>query len=588
MAYNPKVKVYYIKDQESANENNRLVPAPKISITPEYYYANNIVVGYTYAITINGFATSIDLRTYDGSFEPGFVNVLETIQNTKNIFNNNNGTLLVTDNGGIELLKAPGSTVRSLNFDESDNRWINYSPFTVELEANEVILNDCEGSGPTINCTTIPSGITINPNFIDLVKYRIKSYSDSWGFNLNENIYNSYEFSEESSSTGAPQADFKNEYFDITYSIDAVGKNYFVNGKVLPAWEQAKNFCQKRLYKQVSDLINNVLPIGTDDNGCVGIADLNQVHTTGPIHLLQNLDPNQYKIFNEKIRCETSEAEGKFSLVYSAILKRVQNSNDIFLDTDTIHTFNITKSVQDDGKVKNISIDVEGNIQGLVEGGLIKTKGIFELPETGQILLTVSNPSTDRYTNALATFDKIRDGRKLKDNFAKLLGISLKRLGIKNQVCTNDNDVPKNSSFNSTHNYNEGIITYNTSYTSDKNCNDDDKSYTNVSISIEDSAAQTAEFIIPGRADGPIIQYLGYYSPKRYTINIDGATKSDKCCPTIESLLSDNCDPQSAPPFMATIPNFTLPKSVITSDRQTYATDGSYSLTRSYIVYDIP
>jgi hypothetical protein len=579
--YNPKVKVYYIKSSESPTESNRLVPAPKLTISPEYYYANNVVVGYTYNITINGFATSIDLRTYDGSFAPGFSDVVGAIKNVKNIFNNNGGKLLVVGDGGQEIFSASGAIVKSLNFDESDNRWYNYAPYTVELEVNDIIVKNCSGSGSVINCQTIPSGITVNPEFIDIQKYRIKSFSDNWSFNLNENIYNSYEF------TSPELASFSNEYFDVSYTINATGKNYFVNNKVLPAWEQAKNFCQYRLYSQIHKLINNALPISSDDNGCNGIALLSNIHTysNNSKYLLDGLNANEYKIFNEKIRCETSESEGSFSLVYSAILKRTQTANNQYLDSKSIHTFNLNKSIQDDGKTKNITINVDGTIQGLIEGGLTATEGVFELPQNGEILLSNQSPDTDKYSNALSSFNQIRNGNKLKDNFAKLLGVSYSSLGIKNQPCKNDDDVPKNNSLNITHNYNEGTISYTVSYDSNKNCENNDQ-YTNISISIEDSVPQIAEFVIPGRAAGPIIQNIRCDTPKKYTINIDGAKKSDDCCPTIDSLLNTNCD--QTPPFMTGIPPIQVPRSIITTDKQTYSTDGSFSLTRSYIVYDIP
>ena len=86
MSYNPLVKVYYLKGAESEGPANRLVPAPKISIDPEMYYANDTIIGYTYNVSLNGYATSLDL-TSPPSGTPGFGDVLESIQKVKNIFN---------------------------------------------------------------------------------------------------------------------------------------------------------------------------------------------------------------------------------------------------------------------------------------------------------------------------------------------------------------------------------------------------------------------------------------------------------------------------------------------------------------------
>jgi len=52
-----------------------------------------------------------------------------------------------------------------------------------------------------------------------------------------------------------------------------------------------------------------------------------------------------YKIFNEKVSCNTSEGEGSFSLTYTAILKRISGDN-TYNSENTIHTFSTTRDVQ--------------------------------------------------------------------------------------------------------------------------------------------------------------------------------------------------------------------------------------------------
>ena len=207
--------------------------------------------------------------------------------------------------------------------------------------------------------------------------YKVKSFSDTWTFSLDDTIYNSYNFD---------TVNFNNEHFNITYSINAVGKHYFVNNKLIPAWEQAKNFCQNRLYNQINNLIDTTLARSQSDDGCVTLGTLQTVFGSGSYYLLDGLDNINYDIFNEKISCETSEAEGSFSLTYTAILKRV-SGDETYNHPNTIHTFNTTRSVQDDGKNKTTTTTVNGNIQGLIKGGLIHGSGIFTLPNNGQILL---------------------------------------------------------------------------------------------------------------------------------------------------------------------------------------------------------
>ena len=52
MAYNDenRSKMYYCAPGSSVGGTTRLVPAPQISISPEIYYANDTVIGYTYNI----------------------------------------------------------------------------------------------------------------------------------------------------------------------------------------------------------------------------------------------------------------------------------------------------------------------------------------------------------------------------------------------------------------------------------------------------------------------------------------------------------------------------------------------------------
>lgn len=575
MSYNPPYKVFYVKSEDTPSETNRLVPAPKININPEYYYANNIVIGYTYNIDVNGFATSIDLRTYDGTTTPAFKDVLESIKTVKNIFNNNGGTLLITNSSDTPVFRASGVIIRSLDFNESDNRWFNYAPYSIQLEANEIEISDCSSVVAPIGCDLVPSGISISPDFIDLKKYRVKSFDDNWAFDLNENIYNSYEF---------PNSNFNNEHFNITYTINAVGKHYFVDGKLLPAWEQAKNFCQYRLYNQVNDLINNALPISSDDAGCSGIANLTNIFSTGPTNLLSGLEDGEYKLFNETINCETSEAEGSFSLTYNAILKRTQSENIDFTDVNTIHTFSVTKNIEDDGRTASkISINVQGEIQGLVEGGLIRSSGLLQLPQYGQILLSNSS-GISKYDNALSGYNLIANKTSLKDDFINLLGITNNNLGVSG-VCIDPSGIPPASTYSATHSYNNGIITYSTGYDSET-AEKPNKTYSSINISIQDSVPQIAEFIIPGRSGGPIIQNIGCDTPKKVTINIDGSLPPGSgisCCPDLDLLLENGCTYGINIPD---IPGTGLANAVITENRQNYATDGSYSLTRAYTFYD--
>lgn len=574
MGYNPKLKLYYLQGSESASEDNRLVPAPVINISPEYYYANDIVIGYTYNITLNGYATSLDLRAYSGE-ELGFEDTTESIQTVKNIFNGNGGTLLALDDSDLFLFKASGINIRSLNFEQSDNNWVNYSQYSIELEANEIQLSDCSGEYPEVVCGAIAEGVTDSPYLTDMKNYKVKSFNDSWTFGLDENIYNSYNFTE-------ANFNFNNEHFNITYTINATGKHYFVNNKLIPAWEQAKNFCQYRLYNEISKLIDEAIIRSPSDDGCVTTNTLQDVFGSGNNYLLDGLSDSDYKIFNEKVSCNTSEAEGSFSLTYTAILKRISGDT-TYSDPNVIHTFSTTRNVQDDGKTKTTTLSVEGNIQGLVEGGLIKGSGVLSLPNNGQIFLISPLASgLDKYSYALLAYNKIATNNILNSAFANMLGITYSALDVTGN-CIDGSGTPPQTNHSASHNYNEGTISYNTSYDSNRACAANNGSYNSVSITFQDTVPTIQEFIVPGRSGGPIIQNINVDQPKRITISIDGAVANSNCCPDIDSLIQSGC---AGSPTFSGIPDADINNMILTENRYNTSSDGSYSITRSYIYFD--
>jgi hypothetical protein len=116
MTYNPSIKMYYYENGASPNETNRLVPVPRITINPEYYYANDTIIGYTYNIQLAGYATSLDLRQSQTGVL-GISDTLSSIKTIKNIFNRNNGTLQIIDTQ-VTMFKALGGTIRNLQFNE--------------------------------------------------------------------------------------------------------------------------------------------------------------------------------------------------------------------------------------------------------------------------------------------------------------------------------------------------------------------------------------------------------------------------------------------------------------------------------------
>jgi len=566
MSYNPAVKVYYISSGDgSPNENNRLVPAPKISINQELIYANDIVIGYTPIISINGYATSLDLRNVSPGVSYDFDDTVSAIQRFKNIVNGNGGTLLVTDAGGQILLKAKGGTIRSFDIQESDNRWVNYAPYSAEIDFNELWLGNCDGIVEK-SCGEIYDGLTDSPQLLDMKKYRVKSFNDSFSIELSEDtMYNSFTLD---------TLNINNHHLAITYTIEATGKHYFSDSfQLMPAWEQAKRFVQFKLIEQIQNRLTQTF-MQRASSGCSVLGDLSTLYSGSGPGFIDALSESNFGFYNETISCDVSEAEGKFSATYNALFKRKNGGT----NSAAIHTFSKTINTTDSGGKKTTTISISGNVQGLIEGGLLNGSNILELPSNGQILSYNDGSTGSKYSQALSGFNDIATKDDLKNNIKTFFGITNQNLGVKGD-CIDPAGLPKPASHAITHNYTEGSISYDTSYNTDIACGNN-KSFTNISVGVEDSVDIIAEFIVPGRAKGPIIQKINTKTPQKITLNVDG-TIDKKCCYELDNDAYDAICAGLALP--SGVPGATIANMKLTQDEFVYnPIDGSYSISRAY------
>jgi hypothetical protein len=566
MSYDPEIKVYY---GTNGDADSRIIPAPKLSISTEMVYANDTVVGYTYILNITGYATALDLSV--SNVDTGIKSLSGAIKKLRDIFTKNSSNLYAVDKNANIVLQAVGGTLRSFTINESNNNWVNYAPYSAQIEFNEIEINGCAIS-ENISCGNLSiSSDSHSSNLVDINKYKLKSFNDSWSFDIGETAY-------QTSSV------FSNHHFNVQYSISAVGK-HFINdtGKLLPGWEQAKNFVQDRLHGQITALIPSILKRQAI-TGCSSTTDLSAIHDTGFPGLL-SISPSTYKVFNESITCDFSEADSSFSATYNAIVK--YSVSNAFYHGNTLHSVVMTTGHQDDNKTTNKSISIQGTITGLVEGGVIRSPKPITLPSSGKLFTTASN-NTTRYSEALTGYNLISSGSDLTSDFKDVLGISPTALGISSQCSTSGGVIP--SSHNVGHNYTDGIITYNVEYNSNRACLND-RSYRNVTVVVSDSVPLTAEFVIPGRAGGPLIQYLNALSPKRITLNIEGALDTRTCC--LSNLATEVANICSSIESNYGLPSDTPSKNVannfiLTQDQQTInSIDGSYSISRSYVICDV-
>jgi hypothetical protein len=556
------LKVYYCKQDENPLNEHRIVPAPQLSISPELYYANDNVIGYTYNLSINGYAMARE----SGPTDYGLAPTVDSIAKIRDIFNVNGGNLYLKDEDNNDIFIAKGATIKKIDFSASDNKWVNYAPFSIEIEFNEVDFKGCDNN-PIIGCSGSmfhtdqdPNTPIVSDHFADLKKYKIKAFNDQWTVNIDDQSYQN------------------NYLIKVTYNLSATGKNYYVNNKLVPAWQQARLFVQDKLYKQVKSLISGILPINPSGNdGCSPLKDISGLYNpdmiapknsgifeqfpsfsdvvlsnsgdwycfedvfSGVCECRENPPPGTvykfdtksncetvccaplFNIYNETITCDTSEANGTFSITYNATLKRDNPS----LPNSAIHTYSKTLTTNTEQNLES-TINVKGSIQGLVRGGFVNTYNThFILPQSGT-LLTSLNSNETKYSNALSYYQtNIGSSSDLYDHMKQAMSITKGQLLINTD--SPDDYIAKPSSFTIEHNYSDGTISYTANYdraTAIAN----QYGFTNISISRQDPIEVIQEFVVPGRAAGPIIQKLGMKTARTVSINIEGADSRNRGC----------------------------------------------------------
>lgn len=574
-------KLYY-GQSDSVADGIRLVPAPTITIGTEILYANDSIIGYTYTVNLNGYATAMRLLTEEPQNgednNKNLGKVVSHIETIRNILSKNGGSLVLVDDEDTVLLKCIGGTLRSLNFAESPNNWTAYSQYTAEIEFNEIVILDesipCNGLGLHSS--------SVSPNLIDITKYRISTFTDNISFSVEDpSLYSLVKNSDTGSSLVV-----ENQNIGVSYSVSATGKNYYVDDQLIPAWAQAKNFVQDRLFTITRNLMTNLgvsrILKNTGDDACDATDTLNTIHSKLTNNsILSGL--GQYKIYNETISCSTSESDGTFSATYNSILKKRSNGN--FSADNVKHT--ISKNINttyDSSNRKNVSISIQGNIEGLYEGGIIRSSGSFSMPQNGTLLVggNLANKiaSAESFLNS-----KVINGDDLKSELKSALGISANELAVDVAECETINSNIFPSSFNITRNYMEGNISYSAEYTSSRACVPN-PTIASISVSVENSTPVLADFTIPAGTYGNgdiIVQDLGTKTARKISINIEGRNPAGRnCCAqnNIESIINLACAGVIIP---TGIPLPSLDGYILTQKTsQSNIIDGTYSLNLSY------
>lgn len=531
-------KLYYGPKNTTSNEY-RLSPVPKITINKNITYAGDTIIGYTYNININGYISTLrDLRSSSSEQKndtnSGIGTVFQNMDIVRSILMRNGGFLRLIDESNNTLIEAGGGTLKSLSFDESENQWTKYSPFKAEIEFNELsILGESN-----VNSIDVDS---ITSNIININTSKIKTYNESWNFDIAEDDYYNFVFKND---LGQPLL-INNNKINISYSLSATGKNYYNDdGTVKAAWLQAKDFVQDRLYKQVTALVGGILTITGDicsanktlgsNSGTISTnQDPSQINYIGGQSGLLNTINSYYKVYNEGVTCETSESEGTFSVNYNSIIKH--NKTGMFDSSNVIHT--VTKDISyelNHSSAKVINVSVKGSIKGLIEGGLLTGEGNFELPQNGRFVITKNDDN--QFGNAELFLSNIIDvdNDDLTGDFKDALGITSAFDSSTIANCVSADLIP--SSFSLTKDYVNANIEYSVEYSSEK-IGEGNKDYYAIfkEFSVDESNPIIAEKFIPGssfygREGKTIHQDISTQTIRKITLTIEGRNYNYKSC----------------------------------------------------------
>lgn len=570
MADNPVLNMYY--------NDNIIRPTPNISYNTEIAYKNDTVAGYIYKINLTGYIFAKD-------FVGG---VAEGIAYINNVFSSNGYTLQIdsiyNDGSASPVFMANNILVRNLKFEESENNWVKYAKYSVELES----MNTLVGEDLRQYVASVREGflnpITISnlnsPFMADIGGYAIKDWSEQFDIQTGDNqiqrttiVEKRFQYNQPIESTPISiVTTLGGEYFTISYTVQATGKQITSvdnnkNKRMLPAWEHAKRFVHTKLLQQMGGLFNSFLSM----NNQVDISQMGANGQNGAFSSFKDLHANgittlpSFGLYNEHISFDVSESNGVFSATYNAMIKRHCPFDDVGGSVNSDYAFPcydnvlhvVSKSVtqafeanEENSTVnRNTSITINGTITGLVPGGILNPGSRIHINnlKTGSFLCYNSNSQYpqvggaggyDKSYYANFAFDHLFNYNNfdLIPKFKELLGVTPFALNVSPTASL----LPSN--MNITRDLINGNINYTATYDTKYNC---DPNNFEINVSTTESVPLVAEFTVPNNnikdvndvlCDNgkgySVMQLLGTFTPKTVDVTINASVASDfnKCC----------------------------------------------------------
>jgi hypothetical protein len=528
----------------------RIRPAPQVSISTDYKYSGDNAIGAKYSINLDGIIVDrfiVEGSVVDQKKGKNPLGVLDLIHKLRAKLNYQGGAIFITDEEYNTILIARGGSLKNFSVNNSTDNWSTSAPYSATIEFQELDFQTAGSNSLFMDEESLSTAL-INAN-----KYKINSFSDNWSFDFDEEIYSDMFLTDTEYSGEVGNLNTSNLAFNVSYDIEAVGaKFYNSSGELIPEWESAKDFCQKRLSEQITRLIENVLGIDLGHTQCSSTKKLEDIYSDGDDGtIIGNASFGSFNVYNEEINCSTSESNGSFKAQYKCYI-RLGNTN-------FLARHKITKDIAYENKTDyniNKTYSIKGSIEGLVLGGLSKNlNGIINLPASGSFM--VSNPSGNynsnpKYDNALNAASYIINPNftDLSDNMKDELGITHSNLmmGDESSFCGNNpSSYPLPTNFTVVNDYNAGTINYTANFDSSISCGGN---YSNISMSINSPVLVTATFLFPNgdfitpnnpQGVGCLIQSLGTYTKATMDINISGRDNNLKLCcnPSHEAAIAD-------------------------------------------------
>lgn len=535
MSYNPTMIIKY--------DGLPLDPTPQISIERQPIYVGPNIIGYDQSIVLDGYASSVTYGpTRRQLGESSAFKSLNSLRWVEDLLHKNGKTFelwRVCDN--TLVLRGHGGQIQEFSTEEGN--WVNYIKYNAKLSFSSL---------ETVNgfLGVDPDSIPVRDPLMKEQLRRLKSFDDSWSFNIPENeayLYYSRlaQIGEEQGRTALVAEDYSE--FDISYNIKATGKHFYVNNLTEAAWENAKNFVQRRLAYQIwmlrdgnvlnGNFLQNALYNSNDVGGPMQDAMSSTFISPAFPPIIDRSIVDRYKIYDETIDCSTSEAEGSFSAVYKCKLKRYDTS--IAAPKDSSHRFTVTYEQTNEFDNKSRNITVQGSLQGLLPTNILSNVDDgqpLSLPTNGQFF-NVNQDVKNKYYYALKDLKQYilnKSMDDLSDVFKRVLDINYASLfpdTASDSPCLKEKGFyllyslladPK--SFQISHNYQQGTINYSATYNTERSCVQE-LGFNSITITEKDSTPMYVEHRVLGRKRGPILQDLNTNTLKEVTIKFDGVTR---------------------------------------------------------------